>query len=432
MRNTIDLTKWYLAGLIFSLGLAPVALVFTSQRFFSEDAGFSVLMAIEDPWAAPIRFCSSLIIGSFSLALCLNLFGSARTPPVAIVLWLCSILYMMAPAVSGMLSGKYVAFYFFLSPLILTAALLLHDQYYKSLVSFGRTVCLILIWASLLLAVIWPDFAVEIPALRLYGVAEHANELAIAPILYFALEGFDRRRWSTLRVINTVAALVVAAFAYSKTSLSAAAFAAALAWSLNRTGFAKYVALTALGGLGVAAVFTVVAFLPLLLPPSTTEQLLTFTGRNVIWDYVIRLWENETLFGYGPLLLSDETRIQLLLENGFTVPHAHNQFLQTLGMSGLFGLSSLLLYLIALAVMIIRYGRRSQNVLTFLFVYLLIRCMTEVPLQIYPLGLDYFFHFFFFSLCVLFSKTKEISPPIRSSKDPAWEGASALSGVNSD
>ncbi|WP_406811570.1 O-antigen ligase family protein, partial [Klebsiella aerogenes] len=59
---------------------------------------------------------------------------------------------------------------------------------------------------------------------------------------------------------------------------------------------------------------------------------MTLSGRVSIWFEVIKDWQNNPIFGYGPDYLDVEHRLRLGMLFAF---HAHNQFIQTLGQSGL-------------------------------------------------------------------------------------------------
>ena len=61
---------------------------------------------------------------------------------------------------------------------------------------------------------------------------------------------------------------------------------------------------------------------------------------------------------------------------------AHNQFLQSLSAAGIIGLIGLLLYLIVLGTHANQLAARSGGVTMALFVFMLLRCMTETPMDI--------------------------------------------------
>jgi O-antigen ligase len=61
---------------------------------------------------------------------------------------------------------------------------------------------------------------------------------------------------------------------------------------------------------------------------------------------------------------------------------AHNQFLQTLSVAGTMGLIGLVVYLGVLMRYAIRAARPSQGLSVALLILVLLRCVTETPLQL--------------------------------------------------
>ena len=85
------------------------------------------------------------------------------------------------------------------------------------------------------------------------------------------------------------------------------------------------------------------------------------------------------LFGYGISMWNDSYRMQIGMDHAVS---AHNQFLQTLSVAGTMGLIGLVVYLGVLVRYAIRAARRSQGLSVALLILVLLRCVTETPLQL--------------------------------------------------
>jgi exopolysaccharide production protein ExoQ len=109
---------------------------------------------------------------------------------------------------------------------------------------------------------------------------------------------------------------------------------------------------------------------------------LTLTGRIFVWQVSFETWLKNPIFGYGPNFWDTHFR----QDYGYLwAGQAHNQFLQTLGESGILGFGGLLFFFIT----IIRVGSRSANNTNFasygIIVALIIRSFFESPLSTYSL-----------------------------------------------
>jgi O-antigen ligase len=111
------------------------------------------------------------------------------------------------------------------------------------------------------------------------------------------------------------------------------------------------------GSFGVAACLSAIVFALVLLwallladvgpavagffETSQGAQLVSMTGRDLIWAIAMDEWRANPLFGYGPDLWNDAYRQSINLPNA---TNAHNQFLDTLARSGIVGAAGLVLY----------------------------------------------------------------------------------------
>jgi O-antigen ligase len=107
-------------------------------------------------------------------------------------------------------------------------------------------------------------------------------------------------------------------------------------------------------------------------------QMFNLTGRGVIWDVAIEVWQQNPLFGYGPKLWDPEFRKSIGMSFAFS---AHNQFMQTLSGAGIIGMLGLLAYLGIVLRYAVGLAHATKGLSLALGLFLVIRCMTETPLS---------------------------------------------------
>lgn len=118
-------------------------------------------------------------------------------------------------------------------------------------------------------------------------------------------------------------------------------------------------------------------------------DLLTLTGRDQIWEAATREWRANPMFGYGLTIWSDSHRAQIGLVNAY---HAHNQFFQTLASTGLVGVFGLTVYALTLTYFSYKTAECSQGLTLAIFMLLLIRSISEVPMTIVSFGTEQLTH----------------------------------------
>lgn len=119
------------------------------------------------------------------------------------------------------------------------------------------------------------------------------------------------------------------------------------------------------------------------------EQLMTLTGRDQIWAIAWEEWDAHKFFGYGPGLFDDDFRMAIHMPNA---TNAHNQFMDTLARSGTVGALALVAYAAVLLVLSLRYARRTGGLSVALFIALALRSISEVPLNVFGYGTEFFAH----------------------------------------
>lgn len=228
---------------------------------------------------------------------------------------------------------------------------------------------------------------------RYWGATPHANAMGSMAVLYLLLEILaptDRKFW---RWMGVGAALVSIVLAQSKTALLGFALCLGCIWIApadrgtaedKRNGELQTTLKLMLVVLLPVLLFVVLSLagyehkLYRLFDSDAGKSVTTLTGRTKIWEAALLEWRSNPWFGYGPNLFSLEHRMRIGMLFAF---HAHNQFIQSLAQSGLFGLLGLLLFLGAISYKLFKHAAVSRGVSLALLAFLLIRCITEVPLR---------------------------------------------------
>jgi len=309
--------------------------------------------------------------------------------------------------------GLLVAFgLFFLTNTVLSSALgthpeFRHEHYYvlflfaavyasrtqdpETSIRFAKVGLLIFLAASCAVSVVAPELTIEldyhswIPGvnIRFWGLESHANSMAPVALVYLLLsihQPFERRWLQRLGLLIGVAVL---ALAQSKTTWAAAAITVPLLYMLRSgtwgpAGFSVF----GLGILGACALLVLPALgvsVEEFLESREGQEAATLTGRDLLWALAVQEWKHNPLFGYGPTMWNDAYRMQIGLDHAVS---AHNQFLQSLSVSGAMGLIGLLVYLGALLLYAINARRGSRGLSVALLIVVLVRCVTETPLAL--------------------------------------------------
>ncbi len=264
-----------------------------------------------------------------------------------------------------------------------------------SLILTAKRISLLYIWGSLLVLLVMPSWALEveyargyIPGfnIRLHGITVHANHTAPFAWLFLVLEiVYPRQGKKAMRAAHILAAIVVLVLTQSKTT-----------WLLMLLGLLLFIFLKSPKVLwfflSVAAVSLGSIFLGQLLTGGgvsawswlkerlfleVPEEIFTLTGRVFIWETVMLIVRENPLFGYGPNLWSPEMTLRYASWVGWTPAQSHNQYIQSLGEGGIFGLSMFFGYITWVLFMSIRSLKVARGLSFILFSGWLIRGFTE-------------------------------------------------------
>lgn len=317
-----------------------------------------------------------------------------------------------APALLG--AHRQISHEFVYTLIIGFAGLVVTTQEIGRIVDRARDALFLLMLASAVLVVAWPTLVLDesytqglLPGVpRLGGLAPHP--VAMGMLAQTGLLLLWARRYRS-RWINWPAWLLglgALFFAQSKTAWIGFMLCA-VAMILVRNGPSAWQRISdpRQGGFGIllclgvmvvgAAVLVLTLFTNVggdvtdFLDTQQGEQLMTLTGRDQIWAIAWQEWDAHKWFGYGPGLFDDDFRMAIHMPNA---TNAHNQFMDTLARSGSVGALALVVYGVVLFVLSIRYARRTGGLSAALFIALALRSISEVPLNIFGYGTEFFSH----------------------------------------
>lgn len=218
---------------------------------------------------------------------------------------------------------------------------------------------------------------------RAYGSLAHPNDLGWIAVLFLLLEAYRPSR-PVLRWAVTVPAVALLALSQSKTAWASAALAAAiLLWPRLRRGHQAVLIF------GVVAVVTL-AYRSVFETPGAQEfvrsdrarGLLTLTGRTGLWMEGLAMFLEHPLVGAGP----DAFREYAARTGRAWAGQAHNQVIETAATIGLLGLLPLLAYVWQLLRTTIEVPQPARRGVATFVAVLLLRAVTESPLDGMDLG----------------------------------------------
>ena len=279
-------------------------------------------------------------------------------------------------------------------PIVLVALYCIEGVVPHLLAQHLKWMLTIVMLGSLTYALIYPDQALLRPYhflpgidFRLYGVTQHANSLGPVALLLICVEFyFPSRAWFHRGIL--LVAFVVFVLAQSKTAWIAGIGILALVGGpiyafgpkdpkmrFRNASILLIFCLVIVSGIVVLAVGTSFWEGQTILDRS---GVTTFTGRDLIWTKTMEEFYANPVFGYGPDLWGIAYRIKTGL---MYVGQAHNQFIHTLGKSGLIGFGLLISYLVVMTyVAMVKFWQTKGFVLAMVLI-VLSRCLTEAPLE---------------------------------------------------
>lgn len=396
----------------FSLFAAGIGIAM-SPRDMSMENQVSELITGRHPlivWAG--RFSSLFILLSCGERILHRLVKRDPNQPLPKLLVAAFVLYFLTNVISPALFGRYpnVAHDYLYVGLVGIAATLFTVKEVESMLTTLRNALLVFTAVSLAFLLITPGKVADthyvglVPFLhlRFTGLAPHAN--VMGPLTVTLLICLWRRPFQRVWLTRAAAAMALLALVLTQSKTSWVAFMLTVGcisyYSYRDTIVQRItdhrrpflpVAFVSAAMLMLLVVTLVLMFgdvgskLSSLAASREGEQLSSFSGRDVIWEVAMQEWRRNPIFGYG-LTIWDASFLASI-RMPFAV-HAHSQFFQTVSSAGTVGLVGLVFYLAVLTYAVIRTTRISGGLTLAMYLTILMRSVSEVPLMMTMFGPD--------------------------------------------
>jgi len=315
---------------------------------------------------------------------------------------------------------------------ILTALIVARTDSGRS-IRWARNSLLWLFIASACVVPLMPDMVfqkgyagISLPGFkaRYWGLATHANSLGPLAAVFLLLIWNNPFKSRSVNAVSWLLGLASLMLSQSKTAFALALVCMGImlayrvrpwfsnAWQSggNRAGVAAIIfgAMLLISILGYQFMFADwTRPIERFLATRAGSDVLTLTGRNVIWAATLREWQANIWFGYGPTLWDDAYRFKTGLLHAF---HAHNQFVHSLGSGGIVGLVTVVFYSFVLMVYALRAAGATRGLSLALLLFIGVRSLTEVPFLMNGFGgPDFFTHLLLVMVCAGLAATRAVT-----------------------
>jgi O-antigen ligase len=420
LQADLRLRRFYVPAVVLLLGLVPATGVMLSGRDVTQAIDFVVQTEPSQAMVWFLRLSSLALVGLSAVRLGADLLGKHRREPGPSVLLIAFLTYFccnyLLNAVFGSVPATPIvpALY---SAMVLCAVYVSRDADPRSVLRFAKVSLMLVMIGSLaplaydpglVRQVVTAEIRIAAVGFRLFGLGSNPNSIATLALVNLLLTVHQPFRSRMLEAANLALTLGVLVLAQSQTSwltiflaVPALLIGRSKARLLDKRTLVALCIVLMIAALGVMAL-ALFSKHGLTLSDFFTgdryREVTSLTGRSTIWRAAMLEWENSPLFGYGPTMWDTAYRSRIGLLFAFT---AHNQYLQSLAVAGAFGLCATLAYLGPLGWYCFTAPRAWRGLALALFVQLLLRSITEVPLDIgTPFANEFFPHFLLFFVLV--------------------------------
>ncbi|GGX82261.1 polymerase [Massilia dura] len=147
-------------------------------------------------------------------------------------------------------------------------------------------------------------------------------------------------------------------------------------------------------------------------------DLASFTGRDAIWRVAMEEFYRNPIFGHGLTIWNLPFQISIGIPGAV---HAHSQFFQSASSAGTVGLIGLGIYVAILLVLSLRTAQASGGLSIALFLIIVMRGVSEVPLDMTGFNLDTMAHLLLLAVLTAYRlpQAKAIQSPTE--MEPQWQ-----------
>lgn len=420
LQADMRLRRAYVPVIAVMLGLVPAIGVLLSGRDVTKAIDFTASSETSALLVWFLRLSSATIVGLSLVRIGATLMSRERREPGPAPLLLAFLTYFACNYLLNAVFGSvpaiptvpsiYVA-------LVLCAVYLSRDVDPVATIRLAKVALMVVMVASLA-PFLWnaglvrqvETAEIRIPGVgfRLFGVGSNPNSIATLALMNLLLSLHQRFGSRLLELANVAVTAAVLVLAQSQTSWLAALIAVPVLL-IGRSGaklldrrtlvaLSVLVMLLAVGVLGLALFAQHGLTLSDFFTGDRYREVTSLTGRSAIWRSAMLEWEDSPLFGHGPTMWDSAYRMRIGMPFAFT---AHNQYLQSLAVAGAVGLCGTLVYLTALGGYCFTAPPPWRGLALALYAQILLRTITEVPLDIgTPFANEFYPHFLLFFVLV--------------------------------
>jgi O-antigen ligase len=395
-NNNAELICWKLLLWLQAISIPLIAIV--RPRSFEANFIDTIVARAENEWGIDrivpaIITLALFILCFFIIIMCVSKVRK-RLSQHSTLLICFSLGVSLAPLIATILFGDPIQPATFTCFFLLFASFLLHPPETTWFIRNVRiSLLIVFIYGSLLSIILAPtwsiqtdyDTSVAILDYRLFGTANHPNELGPFALLTLLLSFFPGAKFRG-ETLHRISAFVVLFLSQSKTSWLITLFCIAILlykqWEVISNVILKIIiALTMISIITCGTALGTYYFSYNVINILNDPEVLTLTGRLFLWIYAWGYWLDSPWFGHGYSAWSSDKVIDNLSILNWAAPHAHNQFLQTLTEGGIFAEFLLIGFLTSIFYTIMRNKINGQAIVFLVFILLVSRSITEIILE---------------------------------------------------
>ena len=383
------------------------AAILSHRDISGEELLMSTLAVARHPASAWIgRFTSLFVIFACGERLLHRLTSREKTRPMPMLLFWALLLYFLTNIVSPAFLGRHTDvsheyLYMFLAGY--AALLMTPREVDLSVISMRNATLAFLVLSAVIL--VWnPNMVANkgyhgfVPgvSIRYAGLASHANSLGPMVVVFLLCLLRKPYAWRSLNLSAWALGLFSLLLTQSKTNWIACILCFAC---VGYFGFREQIKARLfdyrrpqLSIIGIFCFILICTMALLMVMFGSVDaklakfassndgfDLLSFTGRDVIWQVAVQEWHKNPVFGYGLPIWDEAFRTSIGMPYA---SHAHSQFYQSLSSAGTVGAAGLLAYAAVLLYASARAAKASGGLSMALFVLIASRSVSEVPLSL--------------------------------------------------